>query len=102
MISTDSRYVGATIVVEEHDVTAVVNGVETKVRRTTTHTRRNFPNPIQAHDLYTWKETDRLDNVAAALLGDARLWWRILDINPIIQDPHDIRPGEQIRIPRNA
>lgn len=86
MISTDSRYIDSRIV--------VVDNVP--------HIVRVFPAPIADHYLYTWKESDRLDYIAARFLGDPKKWWQILDINPLIQDPNDIRPGDQIRVPKHA
>lgn len=63
---------------------------------------RNHKRPTGRHVLYTWQQSDRIDRIAARFLGDPTLWWRILDENPLVQDVHDITPGEQIRIPRNA
>jgi prophage DNA circulation protein len=37
--------------------------------------------------------------VALKLLGDAELWWRILDFNPEINDPVNIVGGTVLRIP---
>ena len=86
MIRTDSRYVDALLIVHPD---------------TTVSTRRVFPGPTPNFVLYTWVQSDRLDRIAALphFLGDASKWWKILDANPLIQDPYDIRPGQQIRIP---
>jgi hypothetical protein len=51
---------------------------------------------------YIWKESDRIDTVAAKFLGDPQIWWKITDINEHIQDPWNITPGVGIRIPRNV
>ena len=49
---------------------------------------------------YTWIDGDRLDYLAAVYLNNALLWWKILDINPELNDPLEISPGTIIRIPR--
>ena len=84
MITSRSRYV-------DGDISPLPTG--------TVAVYRNFPvvplNPV----LYTWKQSDRLDRIAARALGSPLLWWKIMDANPIVQNPADIRPGTQIRIP---
>jgi hypothetical protein len=87
MIVSDSRYVTG-LVTPQPDKTVTV--------------RRLFPRIGTEYVLYTWKSSDRIDRVAANFLGKPQYWWRIMDINPLVQDPHDIQPGEQIRIPRRA
>jgi nucleoid-associated protein YgaU len=87
MITAKSRYADADIVPQPNRTVAV---------------HRNFPRPTELYDLYTWVASDRLDRVAAARMSAPEDWWRILDANPLIQDPNDIRPGQQIRIPLNA
>lgn len=49
--------------------------------------------------LYTWVEGDRIDVVSNILLGSPTFWWKIMDLNPEIIDPFDIRIGTTIRIP---
>ena len=39
-----------------------------------------------------------IDLVAQITLGDERLWWRILDVNPL-QYPLDLVPGQVLRLP---
>ena len=63
---------------------------------------RIFPDTSDNFELYTWLASDRIDRIAARYLGDAYQWWRILDINPAVQNVTDLRPGMQIRIPFNA
>lgn len=87
MITAKSRYADADIVPQPNMTVAV---------------SRNFPRPTALFDLYNWVVSDRLDRIAAQFLGSPEDWWRIMDANPLIQDPNDIRPGQQIRIPRNA
>jgi prophage DNA circulation protein len=54
---------------------------------------------VQSFFIYEFKETDRLDNLAARYMGDPSMWWEILDINPEILDPTSIPAGTQLRIP---
>lgn len=49
---------------------------------------------------YTWVYGDRIDYLAAVYLGDSKLWWKIMDINPTLDDPFNIQPGTKIRIPK--
>lgn len=60
---------------------------------------REFPTESSNYFVYTWVETDRLDNIANKFLGSPLLWWRILDFNPEIIDPSTISPGTDLRIP---
>ena len=64
--------------------------------------RRTFPRPPASVGYYTWQQSDRIDRIAAKKLGDPRLWWKILDANPMVQAVGDLRPGMQIRIPSNV
>lgn len=86
MIQSVSRYVSGDIVSHPDSTVGVF---------------RNFPpnNPTR-YALYTWKESDRIDRVAARFGVSPLEWWRVLDLNPMILDPNDIRPGQQIRVPR--
>jgi nucleoid-associated protein YgaU len=87
MITSRSRYVDGRIVpMTDGEVVAF----------------RTFPAVTQDPLLYTWNQSDRLDRLAARYLGSPLLWWKIMDANPLIQSPNDIRPGTQIRIPRRV
>lgn len=44
-------------------------------------------------------QSDRLDFLAYNYLGDARLWWVILELNPQYLTPEDVRIGDIITIP---
>jgi hypothetical protein len=48
---------------------------------------------------YQWREGDRIDQLAYNIFGDPELWWRLLDVNPDIQSPYDLKPGDLLRIP---
>lgn len=48
---------------------------------------------------YAFKEGDRLDVIASKLYGNPKLWAKIMDINPEINDAFYITPGTIIRIP---
>ena len=84
MITSRSRYVDGDIVPQPDETVAV---------------RRSFPMVSLKPVLFTWNQSDRLDRIASRYLGSPLLWWKIMDANPIIQNPNDIRPGTQIRIP---
>lgn len=84
MIYSGSRYADGLAVVQPDDRVAI---------------RRVFPKMTNNYVLYTWKTTDRLDIIAARKLNGPQNWWKILDVNPLIQDPSQILPGQQIRIP---
>jgi hypothetical protein len=60
---------------------------------------RKWPSYYISFFTYEWVLGDRLDMLADRYLGEAELWWQILDINPEINDPLVITPGTQIRIP---
>ena len=61
---------------------------------------RIFPNPrITKFKYVTWTSAMRLDILAARTFGKPDDWWRILDLNPFVQSPTDLRPGMQIRVP---
>lgn len=60
---------------------------------------REFPVDQSNFYYYAWRERDRVENVAATLLGDANLWWRIMDYNPELLDPFSIPVGTPVRIP---
>lgn len=48
---------------------------------------------------HTYRQGERLDNIAFDYYQDPALWWFILDVNPEIVDPTNIKPGAVIRIP---
>lgn len=50
--------------------------------------------------VYFWREGDRLDYLAYEFFGTSLEWWRILDANPEILNPSQIRPGTAVRIPQ--
>jgi nucleoid-associated protein YgaU len=63
---------------------------------------RSFPETVKISYVdYTWVYGDRMDYLAAVYLGDATQWWRIMDINPTLEDPFDIPVGTIVRIPRS-
>lgn len=87
MITSRSRYVDGRIVPQSDGEVAAY---------------RSFPNVPSDQIVYTWNQSDRLDRVADRYLGAPGFWWKIMDANPMIQSPYDIRPGMQIRIPRRV
>ena len=89
MIYSDSRYASGTIF-KAYDV-------RRSGYRITAF--RNFPDETAGFYYYTWVEGDRMDIVANSLLGNANLWWKIMDFNPEIIDAFDIPVGTILRIP---
>lgn len=89
MIFSDSRYADGTLITA---FDARKNSFEVGVLR-------QFPIESRSFYYYTWTSSDRIDLVALRLLGDAELWWRILDFNPEINDPINIVAGTTLRIP---
>lgn len=87
MILAESRYIDGAIVPQQDGAVVV---------------RRRFPAVTQNVEYYTWKQSDRIDRIAARHLGSPTLWWMIMDANPMIQAVGDIRPGMQIRIPSSV
>jgi hypothetical protein len=88
MIIANSRYVDGTLV-PQADGTVTV--------------RRRFPQRVPDNSVFiTWHQSDRIDRIAAKYLGDGRLWWKIMDANPLVQSVGDLRPGQQIRVPRSV
>lgn len=41
---------------------------------------------------------EAVDSIARAAYGDERLWWRILDANPLVY-PLDVQPGDVLDMP---
>lgn len=44
------------------------------------------------------RQGEELDAIARRRLGDERLWWRLLDANPL-RYPLELTPGEQLQLP---
>jgi len=49
---------------------------------------------------YLFTSSDRIDVLADVFLGSSKRWHEIMDINPEIPDPFNIKPGTLVRIPR--
>ena len=50
--------------------------------------------------LYTVKEGDTIENIAARYLGRHSRYWEISDLNPQVKFPTDLEAGAVIRLPR--
>jgi len=86
------------------------NGVSLAVyeRRTgepgVVYVRRRFippPGRVTVAAVHVVKALDRPDTLAAAYLGDPRLYWRIADANLVV-DPHELTDtlGARVVVPR--
>lgn len=52
------------------------------------------------YDYHVWKLGDRLDKLSKELYGNNLMWWAIMDLNPWLEDPFDLVPGDVIKIPK--
>ena len=59
-------------------------------------TRRQRSNQVIPKHRVT--QGEQLDLIAHKFLGTEQLWWRILDVNPLIY-PLDIQPGDILDLP---
>lgn len=89
MIYTDSRYVTGTF----------SKAFSAKRESYYLSVLREFPTDQSNFYYYEWRERDRIEAVAARLMGDSNLWWRIMDYNPELLDPFNIPVASVIRIP---
>lgn len=90
MIYLDSRYADGTLFMAQ----------EPKSGNYVLSLFRKFPGYNVAFYWYEVTETNRIEGIATQTLGKPHLWWQIMDINPEILNPFDLKPGTQIRIPR--
>lgn len=51
------------------------------------------------YTLYTVKQGDTLENIAARILGTTERYWELADLNPQVKFPLDLNTGDTIRIP---
>ena len=49
--------------------------------------------------VYMVKTTDTMWGLAATVLQDPGLWWKVADVNPEVRYPLDLETGNIIRIP---
>jgi hypothetical protein len=89
MIFSDSRYATAN----------VYKAFTPKLGGNSVVVLREFPFNSSAFFYYIWRDGDRVENVAANLLEDSNLWWKIMDFNPEIANPFSISIGTIVRIP---
>ncbi len=54
--------------------------------------------PVEAVP-YRLRHGETVELLARRFFGDERLWWRLLDANPLIH-PFDLEPGDVINVPR--
>lgn len=89
MIYSDSRYADGNI----------FKANDSRKQNISVTVFREFPTEISNFFHYSWSDTDRIHDVADRFLGDAELWWKIMDYNPEVINPTFITPGTLIRIP---
>ena len=76
--------------------------LETSDAKVTVYLRRRFVPPAERFALlqeYTVVQGDRLDNLAARLIGDPEMFWQLCDANGAMR-PDELTgaPGRKIRI----
>ena len=56
-----------------------------------------------AHHVVIWKQSDRMDALAADLLGSAQYWWIICLMNNLVNPfSYDLLPGTPLKIPHDV
>jgi len=89
MIYTDSRYAAGNIFYANNARTGNSNITVFRI----------FPTKTYKFSIYIWTSADRIDIVAAQLLGSSSLWWKLMDLNPEISNPYNIPVGTPLRVP---
>ena len=55
------------------------------------------------HNVVIWKESDRMDALAADLLGSAQYWWIICLMNNLVNPfSYNLLPGTLLKIPHDV
>jgi nucleoid-associated protein YgaU len=54
---------------------------------------------VFSYSEHTYIQGERLDSIAQRYYDSPDMWWTILDHNPEISDPDNIKPGQVLRIP---
>ena len=55
------------------------------------------------HNVVVWKESDRMDALAADLLGSAQYWWIICLMNGLVNPfSYNLLPGTLLKIPHDV
>jgi hypothetical protein len=57
--------------------------------------RSPAPDPPERHRL---RQGEQVDLIAREAYGSERLWWHVLDGNPLLH-PFDLRPGDVLAVP---
>jgi len=60
--------------------------------------RLTRPQPKAVVARHMVMQSESLDSLARRFYGSERLWWRILDANPVLY-PLDIQPGDVLDVP---
>jgi hypothetical protein len=89
--SNDSRYYDA--VVDYFTVSSTAENAPVSFYESSDFGKLNYID-------YSWKDGDRLDNLAAQFFSFPNRWWIIAEFNPKIDDWLNVPAGTNIRIPR--
>lgn len=88
MIASTSRYANSLLITED------IDGADTVYITPSSPVSYTF-----SYNYYVTTGSDRIDNIAAAFLGDPAQWHLIGDVNPQIMNWFSVAPGTIIRIP---
>jgi len=95
-----SRYEDVAII-KQNDIR---NDINSEIMRLATFPSIKASDIISNNDtFYSYRSTDRLDDIAYKHYGEGRYWWIICIANNLVS-PFDkgLVPGKQIRIPANV
>jgi nucleoid-associated protein YgaU len=92
-VTPDSRFAGLPVL----RVVAPDGGVRQAVAL---RLGRREPGP-RAAGRHVVRHGEELDALARAFYGSERLWWRLLDANPVFY-PFDLKPGDVLSVPDAA
>lgn len=56
---------------------------------------------VQVND-YLWRQSDRVDKLAADYYGSESSWWMFAEANPHVLDWSAVPAGTRVRVPRVA
>lgn len=87
-VKSDSRFAALPLVASVAPDGSVRHVVALRLRRP----------PLDVGARHRVRQGEAIDLLARQLLGDERLWWRILDANPVVY-PLDLPPGTTVDVP---
>jgi hypothetical protein len=94
MIYVGSRY-------EKEPVEYQVEGKNGTTRPTVMRTvsAQSLVKRADASKTVRWNPAFRIDQIGDRITGDPERWWRVMDANPELLNPWNIKPGTVVFIP---